>query len=166
MSTEEMKVALDAAPDKCLITGLEKCTSYMIDGNVVYLPRPAYDAYTLPEYIVEEKAFHQIKYDMDNDFVEVENGELCTLEDLILDNHPNLAEIKRFYNIPQEDFFQVLKSCILGWQLTFHLEGFPNHSMHGFVSASNEQQAIEKFKSDYPNLADCIITEVARYEAN
>ncbi|MFF5994518.1 hypothetical protein AAGS61_07135 [Lysinibacillus sp. KU-BSD001] len=56
----------------CLITGLEKCTSYMIDGNVVYLPRPAYDAYTLPEYTAEEKAFYQIKYDMDNDFVEVE----------------------------------------------------------------------------------------------
>lgn len=164
MQVEEMKKAVEAAPDKCLITGLEKCTSYMIDGNVVYLPRPAYDAYTLPEYIEEERAFHQIKYDMDNDFVEVENGELCTLEDLILENHPNLSEIKRFYNISDSVFYEVLKACVLGWKLTFHLEGYPNHSLHGFVSAVDEQHAIEKFKSDYPNLANCIITEVLRYE--
>lgn len=111
MLTDEMKKALEVAPDKCLITGLEKCTTYMIDGNVVYLPRPAYDAYTLPEYIEEERAFHQIKYDMDNDFVETENGTLCTLDDLIADNHPNLEEIKRFYNIPELDFVYVYRLC-------------------------------------------------------
>lgn len=111
MLTEEMKVALEAAPDRCLITGLEKCKSYMIDGNVVYLPRPAYDAYTLPEYDAEEKAFYRIKYDMDNDFVEVENGVLCTLDDLIVEEHPNLLEIKRFYNIPELDFVYVFQLC-------------------------------------------------------
>lgn len=109
MVTEEMKVALAAAPDKCLITGLEKCESYMIAGNVVYLPRPAYDAYTLPEYIAKEREFHQIKYDMDNDFVETENGTLCTLDELIAGNHPNLEEIKKFYNIPELDFVCVFR---------------------------------------------------------
>lgn len=162
--SDEMKKMLDEAPGECLITGLEKCESYLIDGNVVYLPRPAYDAYTLPEYDIDEKAFFRKKYDMDNEFVE-DCEELCTLEDLILENHPKLAEIKSYYNIPHEDFLEVLKSCILGWKLTFHLPGFPNNKLFGFISAVNEEQAIEKFKTDYPNLSECVFTEVVRYES-
>lgn len=46
----------------------------------------------------------------------------------------------------------------MGWQLTFHFEEC------SFVTALNEMKAIEKFKSDYPNLASCIITEVIQYE--
>ena len=111
MQVEEMKKAIEAAPEKCLITGLEKCTSYTIDGNVVYLPRPAYDAYTLPEYISETREFYQIQYDMDNEFAEAENGVLCTLDDLISENHPNLEEIKHFYKIPELDFVYVFRLC-------------------------------------------------------
>lgn len=122
MLTVEIKKELEAAPDKCLITGLEKCESYTIDGNVVYLPRPAYDAYTLPEYIAEEREFHQIKYDMDNDFVETENGTLCTLDELIADNHPNLEEIKRFYNILELDFVYVFQVCECDAVAAFSLE--------------------------------------------
>lgn len=162
--TDEMKKALEAAPNECLITGLQKCTDYMIDGNVVYLPQPAYDAYTLPIYDADEKVFDYIKYDMDNDFVESENGELCTLEDLILENHPNLAEIIKFYEIPHDDFMEVLKTCVMGWKLTFQFEGYPNNKLMAFISAVSEEQAIEKFKVDYPNLADCIFTEVVRWE--
>lgn len=69
---------------------------YTIDGNVVYLPTPAYDAYTLPIYSEEGKSFYYTKYDMDNDFIE-EEIHLCNLDDL--ENHSNLAEIKKFYNI-------------------------------------------------------------------
>lgn len=70
MSEENMNQLLQEAPDKCPITGMYKCESYLIDGNVVYLPSPAYDAYTLPVYDEEEKAFYHTKYDMDNDFME------------------------------------------------------------------------------------------------
>lgn len=70
----------------------------MIDGNVVYLPRPAYDAYTLPEYDVVEKCFNRIRYDMDDDF-RIEHETLCYLMDLEEQNHPNLEGIQRFYKI-------------------------------------------------------------------
>ncbi|KUF37428.1 hypothetical protein [Lysinibacillus sp. F5] len=52
----------------------------------------------------------------------------------------------------------------MGWQLTFHFKDYPKISMCGFVTALNEKEAIEKFKSDYPNLASCIITKVIQYE--
>lgn len=95
--TDEMKKLLDEAPSKCPITGMVKCDEYMIDGNVVYLPYPPYDAYTLPTYDEEEKCFDRIRYDMDDDFRE-EHEILCYLEDLE-EGHPKLEEIKRFYNI-------------------------------------------------------------------
>jgi hypothetical protein len=44
---EEMLKLIKEAPSYCPITGLEKCDSYIIDGNVVYVTNPAYTAYTL-----------------------------------------------------------------------------------------------------------------------
>jgi hypothetical protein len=96
MSPEEVKKLIDTAPEFCLITGMRKCTSYIIGDNVVYLPNPAYDAYTFPEYDEREEVFYHIKYDMDDDFIS-EYMYLCELEDLI--NHVNIAEIKSFYKI-------------------------------------------------------------------
>lgn len=52
----------------------------------------------------------------------------------------------------------------MGWKLTFHFEEFPKVVMYGFVTASNEQNALEKFKTDYPNLANCTITKVVPFE--
>lgn len=96
ITVEQAKKMIEEAPDVCLITGLKKCESYVIGGNVVYLPNPAYDAYTLPTYSVEDKAFYRTRYDMDDDF-RVEDEHLCDLEEL--ENHPRLSEIKKFYNI-------------------------------------------------------------------
>ncbi|MEK5394098.1 hypothetical protein NSQ59_27740 [Margalitia sp. FSL K6-0131] len=91
-----VKKMIEEAPERCPITGLEKCENYVIDENVVYLPYPPYDAYTLPVYDENDKAFYRTKYDMDDDFRE-EVEYLCDLADLA--NHPNLIEIKKFYNI-------------------------------------------------------------------
>lgn len=96
MSPEETKKKIEEAPDKCPITGMYKCESYTLDGNVVYLPIPAYDAYTYPIYDAEEKSFFHTKYDMDNDCME-ENMHLCDLEDL--ENHPDITKIKQIYSI-------------------------------------------------------------------
>lgn len=96
MSSEETKKMIEDAPDYCLITGMYKCENYTIGGNVVYLPSPAYDAYTFPVYDDEEKSFYHTKYDMDNDCME-ENMHLCDLEDL--ENHSKVEEIKSFYGI-------------------------------------------------------------------
>jgi hypothetical protein len=95
MSVDTKKLIEDA-PDKCPITGMYKCVSYTIGGNVVYLPKPAYDAYTYPIYSEEDKAFYHTKYDMDNDCME-ENLHLCDLQDI--ETHSNIAEIKRIFNI-------------------------------------------------------------------
>lgn len=94
--TEETKKMIDDAPDRCPITGMYKCENYTIGGNVVYLPNPAYDAYTYPIYDEGEKSFSHTKYDMDDDFRE-EDMHLCDLE--YLENHANIEEIKRIYNI-------------------------------------------------------------------
>lgn len=96
ISVEETKRLIDEAPDYCLITGMYKCESYTIGGNVVYLPSPAYNAYTFPIFDEEDEAFYHTKYDMDNDCME-EYMHLCDLEDL--DSHSRLAEIKEYYNI-------------------------------------------------------------------
>lgn len=92
----ELHKMINEAPNNCPITGLEKCDLYTIGDNVVYLPYPPYDAYTLPEYIEQDKAFYRTKYDMDNDFIATDEH-LCDLEDLV--DHPNLEEIIRFYKI-------------------------------------------------------------------
>lgn len=96
LNTEDAKKLINNAPEMCLITGMYKCESYTIGNDVVYLPSPAYDAYTYPMYDEDEEAFSHTKYDMDNDFME-ENMHLCDLEDL--ENHPRLEEIKKYYNI-------------------------------------------------------------------
>lgn len=96
LSAEEFKKLLDEAPDFCLITGLQKCDSYGFDNQVVYLTKPAYDAYTLPTYNKEEESFYRIRIDMDDDFRREEEY-LCDLDDL--KNHPNLEKIKTFYEI-------------------------------------------------------------------
>lgn len=93
---DEVRGDVEKAPDKCPITGLRKCTSYTIDENVVYLSEPAYNAYTLPCYDEEEKAFYRTKYDMDDD-CRADDEYLCDLEDL--KDRNDFDEIKRFYEI-------------------------------------------------------------------
>jgi hypothetical protein len=96
LTVENVKKMIDEAPEICPITGLEKCENYVIDGNVVYLAYPPYDAYSLPTYNKEKQAFYRTKYDMDDNHREYVEF-LCDLEDL--EEHPNLAEIMEFYNI-------------------------------------------------------------------
>lgn len=52
----------------------------------------------------------------------------------------------------------------MGWKLTFHFKDFPKVIMYGFVTANSKHTAIDKFKSDYPNLAECVVTEIVPYE--
>ncbi|AKL96642.1 hypothetical protein CACET_c31980 [Clostridium aceticum] len=92
----DVKKLIEEAPLECPITGLLKCESYIIDGNVVYLPYPAYDAYTLPIYDAETGEFSRIKYDMDDDNRE-EHEYLCHIEDL--QDRKDFDEIKKFYGI-------------------------------------------------------------------
>ena len=101
MSNEDLKKFIKAHPNKCPITGLEKCESYTIQGNVVYLPRPAYDAYTLPSYDKESQAFYRTKYDMDDDCRVTEEW-LCDLDDLR--DREDFEDIKIYYDIE--------KSCL------------------------------------------------------
>lgn len=93
---EKVKEIIEAAPKICPITGLERCDSYIIDGQAVYVTNPAYDAYTLPEYDAEEEVFYRKKYDMDDDNREYFEF-LCDLEDLV--ERPDYENIKRFYDI-------------------------------------------------------------------
>lgn len=101
ISSEEMKLMINNAPEECLITGLRRCDSYVFDEGVVYLSEPAYDGYTLPEYVSEDKAFYRTKIDMDDDFRR-ETEHLCDLAELV--SHPRLQEILKFYNISDEDY--------------------------------------------------------------
>jgi hypothetical protein len=94
----KIKAMIENAPERCPITGMRKCESYIIAGNVVYLPKPAYDAYTLPEYNVEDKTFSRIRYDMDDDCRE-EHEYLCDLDELR--DRPDFEEIKKFYGIQE-----------------------------------------------------------------
>lgn len=96
----KVKAIIDAAPERCPITGLKKCESYTIGDNVVYLPEPAYDAYTLPEYDPDSKAFYRIHYDMDDDFRQ-ETEWLCDLDDLR--GRKDFKQIKAFYGIVEGD---------------------------------------------------------------
>lgn len=98
LTREQLLRKIKDAPDRCLITGFYKCEYYTIGDNVVYLPNPAYDAFTLPEYIPEEKAFYWTRYDMDDDFRE-EHEFLCCLNDL--EERANFEDIKKFYNITE-----------------------------------------------------------------
>ncbi|MGG2054475.1 hypothetical protein ABFY48_08735 [Lysinibacillus pakistanensis] len=52
----------------------------------------------------------------------------------------------------------------MGWKLNFHFANFPKIILCAFVTASNEEKAIEKFNTDYPNLARCIITEIIHFK--
>ena len=67
-SEEEIKILLDEAPDKCPLLGLDKCTEYYFDEGIVYVTSPAYDAYTIPEWIENSSEFIYTKIDMDDDF--------------------------------------------------------------------------------------------------
>ncbi len=96
MSNDEMLAVIKAAPEVEPITGMRRCDSYMFNEGPVYLPEPAYDAYTLPVYDPEWKEFSWTKIDMDNDF-EREDQTLCTLEDL--KDRPDFEEIKKFYGV-------------------------------------------------------------------
>ena len=96
MEAHEIRKIIDEAPDYCPITGLRKCESYTIDGNVVYLTSPAFDAYTLPEYDAETGEFHRIKYDMDDDFKD-DYEYLCHVNGL--KGRADFEEIKKFYEI-------------------------------------------------------------------
>lgn len=96
MHGAEVAELIKQAPDVCPITGYKKCVMYIIGGNVVYLPNPAYYAYTYPEYDEETKSFSHTRYDMDDDNSE-EYLHLCDLEDI--QNHPKLDDIKRIFNL-------------------------------------------------------------------
>lgn len=96
LSIDETKKMIAEAPDYCPITGMRKCESYTIGGNVVYLPIPAYDAYTLPYYDEADESFYHTRYDMDDDFLESEEY-ICDLEDL--QDSSNLELIKQMYHI-------------------------------------------------------------------
>jgi hypothetical protein len=96
ISIEEAKKMIAEAPDECPITGLRKCESYLIDNQVVYLPNPAYDAYTLPQYDPESKSFLRTKYDMDDDNRATDEW-LCDLDDLR--DREDFEQIKAFYGI-------------------------------------------------------------------
>ena len=97
---EEIKKVVLAYPEKCLITGFKRCDNYYFEEGVVYLPSPAYDAYTLPEYDSAEKAFYSTVIDMDDDFRR-EKTLIADLENLI--DKDNFQEIKEFYQIPDDD---------------------------------------------------------------
>lgn len=90
-------------PEKCLITGYRKCESYYFGEGIVYLPEPAYDAYTLPEYVRQWKEFCSVKIDMDDEFSR-EYITLCNLIDVVeWKRFSEISEIKEFYEIPEED---------------------------------------------------------------
>lgn len=100
-SMNAVQKMIDEAPDYCPITRLEKCRSFVFDEGAVYVPTPAYDAYTLPQYDPETQSFSRTKIDMDdNDRRETEW--LCELHEL--EGHHNLVEILNFYNITSETF--------------------------------------------------------------
>lgn len=100
MSNEDVQAMIDAAPDNCPITGLDKCTSYTFDEGVVYLSSPAYDAYTLPEYERNDLSFSRIRIDMDNDFIRYDEH-LCYLSDLL--DREDFDQIKTFYGITDSE---------------------------------------------------------------
>jgi hypothetical protein len=93
---EEIIKKINESPEFCPITGMYRCDKYLIDNKVVYLPNPAYDAYTLPTYNIDEKAFYHTRYNMDDDFSEWEEH-LCDLENLT--EREDFELIKKFYNI-------------------------------------------------------------------
>lgn len=99
MSSEEIKAVIAAAPEVEPITGMRRCDSYMFEEGPVYLPTPAYDAYTLPVYDPEWEEFNWTKIDMDNDFTR-EDQVLCTLDDLR--ERPDFEEIKKFYGVKKD----------------------------------------------------------------
>lgn len=87
------------APEFCPITGLRKITSYMFDEGVVYGTDYPHDAYTLPTYDPEEKAFYRTRIDMDDDFRRHEES-VCELDDLR--DRCDFDAIKKFYGIIEE----------------------------------------------------------------
>lgn len=96
LTVDEIARIIEEAPEVEPISGFVRCDNYIIDGKVVYLPDPAYDAYTLPTYDEEEQSFSWIKFDMDEDFRREEEI-LCYLDDL--KDREDFKEIKRFYGI-------------------------------------------------------------------
>lgn len=96
--TEKNKIEkiIEDAPDKCPITGLKKCKSYIFDDSAVYLSDPAYYAFTLPIYDAETGEFLRTRYDLDDDFRQ-EDEYLCHIDDLR--GREDFEEIRRFYNI-------------------------------------------------------------------
>lgn len=99
MSSEEIKAVIEAAPEVEPITGMRRCDSYMFEEGPVYLPTPAYDAYTLPVYDPEWEEFNWTKIDMDNGFTR-EDQVLCTLDDLR--DRPDFEDIKKFYGVKKD----------------------------------------------------------------
>ncbi len=95
---EEIQEIVNKAPETCPITGLTKCESYTIEDKVVYLNKPAYDAFTLPEYNFAEEAFYRTHYDMDDNYRK-EVQYLCGLNDL--EDRVDFEQIKKFYGIEE-----------------------------------------------------------------
>lgn len=96
LSLDELNKIIKAQPPYCPITGLKRCDDYVFDEGVVYLPTPAYNAYTLPEYDEDEQAFYRWNIDMDDGWRRVYEY-VCDLSDLKDRNDYN--DIKAFYGI-------------------------------------------------------------------
>lgn len=95
-TTEEAKVLMNEAPEICPILGLSKCESYYFDEGVVYLTNPAYDAYTIPEWLEDSKEFIYTKIDMDDDF---RRDDVCVELDELLESGWTTEELEELYGI-------------------------------------------------------------------
>ena len=100
LSQEQIKKIISEAPDYCPITKMPKCESYCFDEGAVYLPTPAYDAFSIPEYNHEDRSFDRVRIDMDDDFKRYDEH-LCDLYELL--ERPDLQEIIDFYKITDEE---------------------------------------------------------------
>ena len=93
LTLETLHKMIEEVPNIDPLTGMEKCELYTFDDEVVYVPVPAYDAYTFPEYDSVDKSFYHWHYDMDYDNRK-EYEYICDLFDAI--------HIKGFYENNQK----------------------------------------------------------------
>ncbi len=91
------------APEKCLLTGRERCDSYYYESlGVTYLSDPAYTAYSLPEFDRDDLSFSCKVFDMD-DGTDEGWQTVCDLSDLITMKHSKLDAIIEYYQITEEE---------------------------------------------------------------
>lgn len=86
------------APDYCLITGMKKVTSYLIENNIVYMSDTSYLVFTLPAYDKVTQKFYSYAYNIEERYSK-SKVEITSLSYLESTNHPHLDEIKKIYKI-------------------------------------------------------------------